>query len=176
MHKHRMNISGRRAGIGVLASGACALLVLACAGCTALIDRELSGKASAAGTSAASGSGDEGGVGGTGGTGGTGGQTESTTASTTTSSTTTSSTTTGSGGGCTGSPDCTCPDGCTLPHASAKCSMDMCHIEKCDEGFADCNDDRLDGCEADLLHESKHCGKCSKSCKDEKTCEEGMCQ
>src|SRR3954453_19278442 len=104
MHKHRVNISGRRAGIGVLASQACAWLVLACAGCTALIERELSGKAGAAGTSAASGSGGESGDGGSGGAGGTGGQTQSTM-----SSTTTSSTTTGSGEGCTGSPDCTCP-------------------------------------------------------------------
>jgi len=92
------------------------------------------------------------------GAGGTGGQTS------------TSSTTTGPESECEKAWDC------ALAHATAVCDKGACKIEKCQFGFANCNQERLDGCEVDFAHDDEHCGKCDKDCtKDDKSCEWGQC-
>ncbi|MCD6497316.1 MAG: hypothetical protein J7M25_03325 [Deltaproteobacteria bacterium] len=47
---------------------------------------------------------------------------------------------------------------------------------ECPEGRADCNGDPDDGCEIDLLSNSKHCGDCETSCDNGQTCSNGICQ
>lgn len=147
-----------RASTGTLAWLAALALASGGAGCTALIDQELSSK-----------TGGSDGGGGTGGAfwlmGGAGGTSASTSA--TTSSTTTTQTPTGP-----------CPGGCILDHATAVCAMGGCAIADCDAGFADCDQAPWDGCEADLLHDDHHCGKCDRQCQADEgeTCKEGKCK
>jgi hypothetical protein len=155
----RSSRNGRRAGgFRLLAGLACLWLASAGAACSAFIDQELSGKTG--------GSGGAGGADTDGGTttttaGGSGGQ---------------STVATGAGGECTGSPDCGCPAGCALAHATATCAMGECQIVECEWGFNDCNHDRLDGCEADLKHDDQNCGKCDHQCsQDGESCKEGKC-
>jgi len=48
----------------------------------------------------------------------------------------------------------------------------------CDEGKADCDGDKANGCEVDLLTSSKHCGHCGNSCSVENgtaSCDAGKC-
>jgi hypothetical protein len=59
--------------------------------------------------------------------------------------------------------DCgACGARCTPDNASGSCSDGVCEIE-CREGFADCNGDPDDGCEADLLA-PETCGSCDVQC------------
>jgi hypothetical protein len=46
-----------------------------------------------------------------------------------------------------GACDTPCPD---LEGATESCTMGMCGLEKCDDGYADCNLDAADGCEWDI--------------------------
>lgn len=48
-------------------------------------------------------------------------------------------------------------------------------ITDCDSGFADCNGDADDGCEADLYTDSSHCGFCGKTCPGDEICIAGDC-
>ena len=45
----------------------------------------------------------------------------------------------------------------------------------CDPGYADCNGDPSDGCEAWLRFDGNHCGKCETACSDGQPCVEGVC-
>jgi hypothetical protein len=67
---------------------------------------------------------------------------------------------------------------CTVLHATAACVGGACAVGACEPGWADCNGDPTDGCEADLaLPES--CGACGIVCEDRKnavaSCVEGAC-
>lgn len=61
--------------------------------------------------------------------------------------------------GC-GNPTCT---PCNINHAMAACNAGACVVKKCAAGFADCNGDPADGCEADLS-DVAHCGACNVAC------------
>jgi hypothetical protein len=52
---------------------------------------------------------------------------------------------------------------CALPQATATCSAGRCAIGGCATGFADCDVDAGDGCEANLA-KPDHCGACTKVC------------
>ena len=54
-----------------------------------------------------------------------------------------------------------CP---TPPHGSASCVAGACGVTACDEGWADCNGDPADGCEADLRAGATSCGACGSVC------------
>jgi hypothetical protein len=65
------------------------------------------------------------------------------------------------------------------------CGKNMhCEDEKCvcDKGFEDCNGDLSDGCEADLMNETKNCGSCTMDCShpmlgvEEFECIKGWCE
>ena len=84
--------------------------------------------------------------------------------------TTPTTTTTTPAGECAAAPDC------SLDHAEAACSAGTCVIDKCHLGFADCNGERLDGCEANLANDEDHCGKCDESCNGDKECKLGKCK
>lgn len=58
------------------------------------------------------------------------------------------------------------------------CQHDRCI---CNKGYADCNHDMADGCEANLLNDTRNCGSCKEDCSEpmlgaiEFTCENGRC-
>ncbi|MBN1774037.1 MAG: hypothetical protein JXB32_22450 [Deltaproteobacteria bacterium] len=49
------------------------------------------------------------------------------------------------------------------PHTTAFCSAGACGVV-CEVGWADCNADAADGCEADLASSVAHCGECGHAC------------
>jgi hypothetical protein len=49
-------------------------------------------------------------------------------------------------------------------HAAASCAEGACALGACAAGFADCNHDPADGCEADLSVDPRHCGDCAMAC------------
>jgi len=64
--------------------------------------------------------------------------------------------------GCT---DLTTCNACSFDHATAfqSCPSGACGLQTCNTGYADCNADASDGCEANLT-EFSSCGVCGKSC------------
>ena len=52
---------------------------------------------------------------------------------------------------------------CAVPNARAACNAGRCVVGQCAPGFADCNGDPADGCEADLSN-AAHCGACNVAC------------
>lgn len=49
-------------------------------------------------------------------------------------------------------------------HAQSYCSMGRCESGECLEGYADCDGDEFNGCEADLSMSKYHCGACNRNC------------
>ena len=71
-----------------------------------------------------------------------------------------------------------CSETCQLPHASSSCTAGVCRIERCEEGFFDCDGDTSNGCEADLSS-ADTCGDCQTRCSDaggKAACESGRCR
>lgn len=63
-------------------------------------------------------------------------------------------------------------------HAQPQCQNGMCTLAQCNEGFADCDGDPLNGCEADL-NAIDSCGGCSQVCgaaHGETECTDRSCQ
>jgi hypothetical protein len=52
---------------------------------------------------------------------------------------------------------------CNVRHATAACKAGACVVAQCAPGFADCNGDPSDGCEADLSNAAT-CGACNVAC------------
>ncbi|MBI5516634.1 MAG: hypothetical protein HY909_22810 [Deltaproteobacteria bacterium] len=48
-------------------------------------------------------------------------------------------------------------------------------LERCEEGFGDCNGDPADGCEAELRRDRAHCGACGVACPAGAPCADGAC-
>jgi hypothetical protein len=68
--------------------------------------------------------------------------------------------------------DCT---PCALAHAKNACVDGRCAIEVCEEGFANCNGARDDGCEANLRADPKNCNGCGSDCQGF-VCVAGLCR
>ncbi len=68
-----------------------------------------------------------------------------------------------------------CGQACDLAHATSECTAGGCSIDRCDNGFADCNDGDDDGCEVDKLTDPANCGHCGVACPDGQACEMGVC-
>ena len=65
----------------------------------------------------------------------------------------------------------------TRPHVSAACDAGRCAYA-CDTGFADCDGDASNGCEADLRTSLAHCGSCAGVCAPANAtaaCVDGVC-
>ncbi len=52
---------------------------------------------------------------------------------------------------------------CTAPNATMGCAGSSCTITSCNAGFADCNNNPVDGCEANLASPTS-CGVCGRVC------------
>ena len=66
--------------------------------------------------------------------------------------------------------------------ATVECRSSMCRIATCDEGRADCDGLRTNGCEIDLRTDDFHCGACDRGCSffpgsgvSDSACEGGRC-
>lgn len=57
-----------------------------------------------------------------------------------------------------------CGNACVTPaNGNATCTMGQCGIQ-CNPGFADCDQDRANGCEVNLNDDLSHCGTCDTRC------------
>jgi hypothetical protein len=68
-----------------------------------------------------------------------------------------------------------CNEPCALARASETCASGTCVITECDPGFANCDTEAANGCEASL-GDSDTCGSCSNTCDDGWACVSGTCQ
>jgi hypothetical protein len=57
-----------------------------------------------------------------------------------------------------------CGHECVLANATSLCTMGVCGILACNPGYADCNNDPVDGCELHLDADPLHCGSCTTQC------------
>ncbi|HQM10806.1 MAG TPA: hypothetical protein PK140_15495 [Polyangiaceae bacterium] len=57
-----------------------------------------------------------------------------------------------------------CGLSCSFANASASCVNSKCVMGKCDEGFADCDGNVDNGCEANLMADPSNCKTCGKEC------------
>jgi Cys-rich repeat protein len=69
---------------------------------------------------------------------------------------------------------CTCAN-CMITNAKTKCVNNMCVFDQCVQGFADCNNNLNDGCEADLNNDTSNCSACGMACQQNWTCSAGVC-
>ena len=57
-----------------------------------------------------------------------------------------------------------CGAECSFRHGTGTCDAGACTFVGCDENFADCNDERNDGCEVSLLTDPQNCLTCGVPC------------
>ncbi|MBI5516187.1 MAG: hypothetical protein HY909_20550 [Deltaproteobacteria bacterium] len=67
-----------------------------------------------------------------------------------------------------------CNNRCAFANATAQCVAGACRLLACNAGFADCNGNPADGCEADLRG-AAHCGRCGSACGPGEVCDGGAC-
>lgn len=67
-----------------------------------------------------------------------------------------------------------CGRACRFAHSPGRCFAGNCLLGACDEGFADCDSDPANGCEADLRASPVHCGACGRVCNGG-ACAGGLC-
>jgi hypothetical protein len=65
-----------------------------------------------------------------------------------------------------------CPD---LPNASESCMAGQCVLGSCAMGYANCDNDPNNGCEANLATDGQNCGMCGKACAFGEACLAGQC-
>jgi hypothetical protein len=53
---------------------------------------------------------------------------------------------------------------CALAHATAACAAGSCTVASCAAGFADCDGNAPNGCEANTASDLAHCGACGVAC------------
>ncbi len=66
-----------------------------------------------------------------------------------------------------------CDRRCVVQGAVGRCLQGHCVAVGCAADRADCDHARENGCEADLLRSSDHCGACGRACAG--TCQDGLC-
>jgi len=69
-----------------------------------------------------------------------------------------------------------CNETCQLPDAVSSCLGGQCFVALCNQGFADCDQDPANGCEADMLTDNARCGACDQACGPGEVCSAGVCQ
>jgi hypothetical protein len=72
-----------------------------------------------------------------------------------------------------------CGTVCTAANATPACLNGTCGVGRCDPGFASCDGDGANGCEANTLRDTTNCGGCGQRCAPRAnsvaTCEAGRC-
>ena len=69
-----------------------------------------------------------------------------------------------------------CNNVCRFTNATAVCATGTCAIGACYPGFANCNGTASDGCEANLLNDTRNCGACGRTCNSGEVCRTGSCR
>ena len=68
-----------------------------------------------------------------------------------------------------------CGSACMVTNAVPSCVMGVCGILSCMPGKTDCDNNPINGCEADLQNDPKNCNVCGNVCPVNETCQMGMC-
>ncbi|HXD51351.1 MAG TPA: hypothetical protein VN689_05640, partial [Burkholderiales bacterium] len=71
-----------------------------------------------------------------------------------------------------------CGNECSFGHAKTSCNAGVCQMGICDPGYADCDADPSNGCEANLNSDPRRCGTCSTVCPRDQgppVCKNGAC-
>lgn len=71
-----------------------------------------------------------------------------------------------------------CATPCQPPNTVPECVDGVCGFSVCEPGFADCNEDKSDGCEVDIARDPKNCGACASACSENHAmadCRDGTC-
>lgn len=69
-----------------------------------------------------------------------------------------------------------CGNACNLPNAFPICIAGNCVISQCNQGFADCDNNPLTGCETNIFTDRNNCGACGAACNVAgATCVGGKC-
>jgi hypothetical protein len=66
----------------------------------------------------------------------------------------------------------TCPN---APHATNACINSQCVLTGCQQGFADCNNNPMDGCETVTGTDRNNCGACGNVCPQNLICQNSSC-
>jgi hypothetical protein len=69
-----------------------------------------------------------------------------------------------------------CGNPCSLANATAFCSSGLCWVKSCNFGWGDCDGVVPNGCETNVLTNSKNCGGCFNTCQGGTICFSGQCQ
>jgi len=70
-----------------------------------------------------------------------------------------------------------CGHACPVPpHAAASCNAGACGMGACEGGWASCDGDAANGCEADLKNDEGNCGGCGIECSPGASCVDGTCK
>ncbi len=62
-----------------------------------------------------------------------------------------------------------------LPNATASCAAGNCVLGVCNKGYADCDGNPMNGCEAQVAFDAKNCGGCGVVCQNGLFCVNGAC-
>jgi hypothetical protein len=69
-----------------------------------------------------------------------------------------------------------CESGCSNAHGSAECVNARCVLQ-CAAGYADCDGNADNGCEANVASDPAHCGACQRACDvNAQVCSSGVCE
>ena len=60
-------------------------------------------------------------------------------------------------------------------NASGLCADGNCTFKDCDDGYANCDQAEVNGCETAILSDPSNCGGCGKACDFGETCQNGSC-
>lgn len=69
-----------------------------------------------------------------------------------------------------------CNNVCSMPNAIPACVSGSCTIAACNTGFANCDGNAGNGCEANVNTSTQHCGGCNRPCAVGQSCVNGVCQ
>jgi hypothetical protein len=69
-----------------------------------------------------------------------------------------------------------CGRRCVVDNGEPDCAFGVCAILSCNTGFADCDEDARNGCEADLRNDEATCGDCNTTCAAGQNCVSRACQ
>ncbi len=68
-----------------------------------------------------------------------------------------------------------CGRSCSLANATPTCLGGSCYITSCATGFANCDNNEANGCEADTRSNVQHCGGCGRVCVSGQECFGSVC-
>ena len=72
-----------------------------------------------------------------------------------------------------------CNQACSAPNTTAACMGGACVVGACKAGYADCNNQYVDGCEINIANDVANCGACALACVTPNAtpaCAGGMCR